>query len=283
MLELVTRVIGCIEGHGVTIPPSSRLDRMRRAIVPPDGEASPIIYPGDKDYEVALEAARDFLMLGFAFDQLAQARLAPDVAKRLRTLMNDTALPQDNLTSSQGRDVQCELYVAAVCAKAGLSPTFKEPDVCCTFAGEEFGVAVKRVKSAGTFEDRIRRAVDQVNAAGLPAVIVADVSIMFNRRNERITEPITDAEYYEQIRRRIREYVAEHDGRMQAWFKGSHARGLILNHHDVRLHPKHDWGVESYTLGISRSPFNSRRAREFGAFYDAFKSGLPTPLLLGNG
>lgn len=279
MPELAAHVIGWIEGQGIAVPPGSRLRRMQAMFVRPDGTPIPFITPGEQDFEVALEAARDMQMLGFVFDQLASASLTSDFAKKLKLLLKDTALPQDGLTDSKGRDVQCELFVAAICVKAGMSPTFAEPDVHCTLEAMTFGIAVKRIKSPDTFKDRIRKAVEQIDRANLPGVIVADISVMCNPTNKRVLRPMTNDMYHAAARAAMHDFVDYYRPQLLDWSKGANARGLILVDHHVRQHPISGWGLDTMTFGENLSPHNQRRSREFDTFMEWYARGLATPAI----
>jgi hypothetical protein len=275
--ELAAHVVKWIEAQGITVSGGSRLDRMRTMLVRPDGSPAPFIAPGEKDFDVALEAERDLQMLGFASDQLASESLPSNFRTRLKLLLKDTALPQDGSANTAGRDVQCELYVAAICMKAGTSPTFDEPDVCCTVDGLGFGIAVKRIKSPGMFKERIREAVKQIERASLPGIVVADVSVMLNPTNERIIQAVSDDVYHAAAKLTMHNFVDGHHAQLSDWFKGSKARGLILIDHHVRQHPADGWGLDTMTFGVNLSPHNQRRRREFDRFFAVFKSGTATP------
>jgi len=107
----------------------------------------------------------------------------------LRRLVGDKVLPQDDPDQSPGRDAQCELFVAALCLKAGLKPVFNEsPDVRCEMHNQIFGVAVKRIKAQPErfdrrFEQRMRQAARQIANSGLPGIIAADISQSLNPTN----------------------------------------------------------------------------------------------------
>ncbi len=222
--QLADHVVSWIKDQGIVVSAGSRIDQMRAMFVRPNGEPPPFIAPGDKGFEVALEAERDLQMLGFAGDQLAKVPLPPEFQTRLKRLSKDTALPQDGSANTVGRDLQCELYVAAICMKAGTSPTFDEPDVRCAVNGLKFGVAVKRVKSPGRFEDRVREAEKQIEKVGLPGIVVADISVMLNPTNERIIQPVTDEVYGAAANAMMHKFVNDRYDQLLEWFKCSPAR-----------------------------------------------------------
>src|SRR5437899_5428 len=96
---LAIYVLESARAMGVTVPPSSRLGRMQRAVEPGFN-----IAPDHPDFQLALESLRDLQQLAFVFDELSQPHAPADFARRLRKVIEDAALPQENLTKSQGRD-----------------------------------------------------------------------------------------------------------------------------------------------------------------------------------
>jgi uncharacterized protein (DUF2236 family) len=141
--------------------------------------------------------------------------------------------------------------------------------------GLTFGVAIKRVKSLGTFEDRLRKAVKQIRRVNLPGIVVADISVMLNPTNERLIQPVSDGVYRAAADAMMRKFVDDQHERLLEWFRGSLARGLILIDHHVRQHPVDGWELDSMTFGVNLSPSNQRRSREFECFWRAFQKGLP--------
>jgi len=89
---------------------------------------TPQFIPTDHpQFEIAREAVRDLLQLGFIFDELIPKYVPVDMKGRLKRVADDPALPQDNLQDSRGRDMQWELFVGAMCAKAGMEATTYGP------------------------------------------------------------------------------------------------------------------------------------------------------------
>jgi hypothetical protein len=270
-------VIEAVEAHGVFVSPASRLGRMRAAITGSDRITPRQVPADDPHFEIALEAMRDFQQLGFIFDQLAARQLPPDFRTRLRNLVADVALPQENLTDSKGRDAQCELYVAAICVKAGLTPTFEEPDLRCDLNGQTYGLAIKRIKNYRRFQERIKDAASQIERAGLPGVIVADVSVMLNPDNERIVKLMPDEQFGDVALASMTAFLDAHVPRMVEWTQRKDVRGAFLLDHHVRQHPTDGWGLDSQTHTVNLCPFNQRRRREFDEFAQQFRGGLATP------
>lgn len=270
--EQAIAVVTWIESHGVSVSPDSRVGVMRSVLVLPNGSPAPIINPDHPNFEIAREALRDLQMLNFAREQLASVPVTSQFRQRLITVLRDTALPQEDVRNSPGRDVQCELYVAAVCMKAGMSPIFDEPDVRCSCDGNTYGIAVKRCKSYHKFERRIRGAVEQVQRAGLRGIVVSDVSVMLNSENQRIDKLVTDDQFRDVARFATHKFIGEHHDQLLEWFKGTEVRGFILIDHHVRRHPTDGWGLDTVTVGVDLAP---NHPHDFTTFNAQYTKGLP--------
>ena len=139
---------------GINPHPSSRLMLMLRTLQ--RGQYAPF---EDSQFPVALESMRDTYQLGIIVAQMRAHRDNPKFRDRVRRLLKDSALPQDGGQNTPGRDIQFELYLAAICLNAGLHPVdYEEPDVTCVIDGMKFGIAAKRLKSLSSLEDRVVKA-----------------------------------------------------------------------------------------------------------------------------
>ncbi len=146
--ESAKYVVETLRSFGLEVHPASRLGKMYRTLVAPDGSPAPFIPEGSENFAVALEAIRDVQQLAFILDYISLPDLPPDFQNRLKLLLKDSVLPQDDIALTKGRDTQCEFFVAAICAKGNLNPLLHEqPDLRIEMDGETFGIAVKRCKS----------------------------------------------------------------------------------------------------------------------------------------
>src|SRR5436309_759986 len=126
--EVAALVMDTARGYGVNISPASRLGQMHRIFTEMAANPTQPLPLNHPDFFLACEGVRDMFHLGFAIEQLCQPDPPAGFVEKLRLSVADPHLPQDSLDDSPGRDAQCELYVAAICAKAGLLPEFAEPD-----------------------------------------------------------------------------------------------------------------------------------------------------------
>src|SRR5690606_126095 len=111
-------------------------------------------------------AHRDLLQIGFIVDEIGQWANHQPAKSKFGDLCKDNIEPATDRTKSSGRDAQCELYFAAICMKAGLKPVFNEPDIVCSYQSVSIGIAVKRIKSIESIENRFRGAAKQVFRSG---------------------------------------------------------------------------------------------------------------------
>jgi len=281
LFHRVKFVVEQASAFGVNVNPTSRIGLIQRLVTELDGGPAGIIRVDHPQFQEALEGVRDVQIIAFILRQLPQAKLPADFRERVKTMLGDASLPQNSSDSTKGRDMQAELYVAAVCVNAGIEPEFHEPDLMVKVSGKTFGVAVKRVKSLDRLEERIKSAAGQVQRAGVPGFIVADLTTAMNPENKRVTATLSDQEFGGIISDRLRDVTVRREQELVEWVRGSGVQGLFVTDHHVRLRQQDGkYGLDSMTHGLSLSPYNQRRHREFEAFAKQFVRGLATPPIL---
>ncbi|MFH1924775.1 MAG: hypothetical protein ABIP48_33415 [Planctomycetota bacterium] len=238
-----------------------------------------VIGPDNPRYETALEAERDFQVLGFVFEMAAAHPTDSKFRELIKNVLNDSVLPQDNRNQSKGRDFQFELFVAAICQNAGLTPVEREePDVTCTVDRVKYGIAAKRVKSAGNLRKRIQKGADQIQKAGLPGIIALETSLLFNQDNVRISLPISDAQFGPLYEQALRNHIERYQDKIQEWVRGKGVRGVVFHDQQVRFDPTGEWSLAGMTMTLSTAQLNQRRNREFRSFEQKYLKGLPNRL-----
>jgi hypothetical protein len=276
LMQIADFVISSIEGYGIKVSPSSRLQIMRKIFLTNDG-APKMLEPSDSNFQIGLEASRDFQQLQFIIARLTPLALGNEFKSRLRKIVGDNPLPQDHVERTTGRDAQCECYVAAICAKALLQPSFAEPDIICTANDSHWGIAVKRIKRYARFEERVKDAIDQVQRQRMPGILFCDVSVMLNRDNQRITASIDDKQFYYLANLAFKNFVHDHYDKLMEWRRGTEVRGIIFADHHIRQHPDYGCQLESFTMNCNLSDNNQRRNKEFLQFCELFRKGYATP------
>jgi hypothetical protein len=276
LADTARRVADAFIKFGISLHPQSRIAQVVAVLAP--GRFVPAT---DSLFPAALEGFRDIQVLGFVLSQLGRTADPGLIGRKLSRIAKDNLLPQNDMTESPGRDTQMELYVAAIANKGGMKPTFGEPalgepDILCKVGGERFGIEVKRIKKEDRLEEHFRKAVSQIEKAKLPGVIVADMSLAFNRSNTPLRSNATIREFQEMHRRQMEFFVTKYYDRMKEWARGREVRGLTILDCPLREEPGKGWYLESFYDHIDFNPSNARRHREWEKFCKAFNSGYPT-------
>ena len=262
-------VIEMIRTLGIRCSPHSRLARMMAIL------QQGYIAPDDKGFDVAREALRDIRLMDFALSELIAICPREILAAKVRLALGDAPLVQNSGGRSPGRDAQCELYVAGVCARAGIGPEFAEPDVVCTVKDNRYGIAIKRVKNVDRIEEHFRRAVVQISNAGMAGFVVMDLSVAFNPDNRALVSDADVAEMRLAHDLARQTFLSQYFDRMKAWTGGREVRGLIILDHILRYDPgPRDWSLETFTDFVSFCAHNQRRKREFDSFQKTYTRGL---------
>lgn len=269
-LEISSFVIATIEAEGVRVPPSSRLRRMHDLYHSAVGTIGPA-HPG---YEMALEGERDMQILAFAFDQLAGSEPSDAYRDRLRKLVRDSVLPQDDPMKSPGRDAAFEVYVGAVCTAAKLLPVkWEEPDISCVLDDTKYGFAVKRLKSLGRLRERVRDAVDQISRCGLPGVIVLDLALAFNPANRRLRR-MNDTIFWSEYEANFNVTWSEHNPKVQEMLARADVLGIIV--HDYHVRQQDDgWQLAGMTIRVPATAQSSTVQTQFNRLSTLYTYGLP--------
>ncbi len=269
-------VIKKLEGFGLRVDASSRLGTLRRLFFEKDGTPRGIIPRDDADFEFALEGQRDLNQLSFAFDVLPNDFLRAHTS-RLRLLLKDPSLPQDASKSSCGRDTQAELYAAAICWRAGLSPvTLDEPDVRCTHRDMTFGLAVKRLKkNQNRLQDRVKDAASQIQRSKLPGLVVLDTSLVGNPANNRLWQPVPQEVFGASYKLAMDSFFVRYVDSFRDWVRGKGVRGIVVMDSQIRLAMDGQWEHCGMNAGILTEVYNMRRRKEFESLWSAMQRGIP--------
>jgi hypothetical protein len=267
----------------VGIHPLSRLGRQIDVYLDAKGTLPQILEPDHELFQTAVEAKRDLSQIAFALTQLLPIVPKEELRKRLRLLVADNVLPQENPERSPGRDAQCELLVAALCARAGLHAVFNEsPDIRCRLSNLTFGVAVKRIKSpperfGDRFKEHVRKAADQIERSQLPGIIVADISQSLNPTNWRVPIEVSDAEFDAAWSTEKLRFKSRFETPLLEWTEGKNVRGVILIDTILRSDRTRGWFLELSGSSIHLCPFNERQRREFESFDARFRKAILDP------
>jgi hypothetical protein len=259
----------------ILVPPASRVGSLGRRVTDSDGQFKPV-KTDDPALRAAQETVRDVQQLAFILEQLPPVIDAQVLSDALRRVLKDAEVPVADTAHAVGRDKQCELYVAAICAKAGLRPVLAEPDVVCRADGGDVALAVKRLKSLNKFEDRFQKACQQIAAADMPGFVVVDVSLALNRENLPINIPVPDDDFRTLAQDVMIDLTERKLQAMYEMRQGVGVYGAIFLNHHIRVSEDGVWGLDSMVFVVPLTPHNQRRRREFDVFQQKFKMGLAT-------
>ncbi len=268
--ETASFVIEQIRRMGLPHNPSARLMEMCRV-----WNSGHVPY-GHADSSKALEAMRDIQQLGFVFDQMPEHLAKPRFKELVALALQDSTLPQDNLEHSPGRDAQFELYLGAICQRAGLFPVeFEEPpDVTCTVEGKKFGIAAKRLKSDASLREHVRKAANQIKSTGCSGVIALELSLAWNRGNTPIVSQL-ESQFYPLIAES--KGNALFDRRHQdiyRWVANSGTVAVVLFDFRCRVLDG-KWDHAGMMNWLETHHDEARAKQEFMAFSRRFVKGFP--------
>src|SRR5258708_506831 len=159
-------------------------------------------------------------------------------------MVNDSPLPQDD-EDFPGRDYQFQLYLAAICHKAGLVPIrYDEPDIVCTLEGMEFGIATKRVKSQSMLAigKHLKKAVKQLADQSLPGIIAVDLTLSRNPKNAPVMSRMQGQLFPVISDARSRQFYEQHKERIGRWIAGVHAKGILFVEFSYSIKKNDRWG-----------------------------------------
>jgi hypothetical protein len=263
-----------IEAMGHKINPVSRIGRMHTVVCRPRGEGQGVITPDDKHFPIAREALKDLQMISHIFDNL-ESGVDLLLHAKVRRLIKDSVLPENDAEESQGRDAQHELFVAATAAAARLTPRLAEPDVLASIGGLEFAIAAKRIKSLDNLENNVRGAAKQIEECGRPGLIAIDIALAMHPSNEPIMKRVSPQLFEWAAQKMESEFRKRYEAMIIGICRGKEVRGLIVHDHHVFPELSGTWGLSGYHFPISCSKGNQRRDREFGKIYNGYLKGLP--------
>jgi hypothetical protein len=267
--ENAAYVIEQVRALGLNPHPSSRLMRMHRAL------SRGHVAFDDPDFATALEAERDLQHLGFAFDQVNADRTSPKFRQLARDLLCDSVLPQDSRERSPGRDAQFELYLAAICQRAGLLPVeYAEPDVTCVAQGKRFGIAAKRIKSESNVRGHVKKAADQIARAAMRGVIALDLTLAFNPANAPIISRLQSQMHIVPGQAKSHGFFQRYEQDIRHWVAGKGVLAVVVFDSWVRLGTNDEWGLEGMMTWMETVDGDQAR-RDYAAFYEGFAKGMP--------
>lgn len=173
-------IIQEFESLDIHLPTSSRLYHHRQIIE----ESIPAIRirdPAGEQLQHLGQALRDVEELYLILTTLCNVDSSglPPVQEKLRELLSGCVLARDD-QNPLARNIQYELFIAALFSKLGFLVDLREPDIWCKYQDEEFCIAAKRMKSKRQVHSRLVEADKQIEDQGVPGVIALGVEQISN-------------------------------------------------------------------------------------------------------
>jgi hypothetical protein len=147
---------------------------------------------GDPEFEALLEAhhrtAIDLFVITYMAWEDRRRPGTPFTHDKLELIVQGDDL--DRGRDSAQRNMQFELYVAALLRLGGASVWNGEPDLRAEIAGMRVGIAVKRLRgtSSNTLEERVDEAANQIADWRTPGYIALSIDRRFTGVDPRIAE-----------------------------------------------------------------------------------------------
>lgn len=173
LVRLADATLRAFQARGVPLPPGNRVQGAADLIRDSHEQRRPVTRDDPKTAALVAEAIRDMWDFYLIARTLPRERDA-DLDGKLKVMLRAaSATPGDG--SNTPRDLQFESLAAAVFAMADLPTRPAEPDLRFMLEGREWGVAVKRVRSANQLAKRTTHARKQIEAQGLQGLVVVNV------------------------------------------------------------------------------------------------------------
>ncbi len=262
----------------LNLKPGMRFDLMRRAFLTEDGTPR-TVDPDDPQFAVAIEALRDVTLLEFILENRPAGVSEVELRTELNTMLKDHVDPVAAFASSapsRGRAKQVELFVAAMCERAGLHPVelVEPPDVRCRFDGRFLGFAVKRPQSQDNIQKLLSDGAEQVQRAGIPGILFVDLSLALNQKNEWILRPMDDASFELAFRLALRTWWDREQARMVPHIRDRGVFALLLQVHVPRQILGVGWRLSSLQMLVQVPDGTHNAVQRARRFERAFAHAL---------
>jgi hypothetical protein len=171
-IENAERVLFELECMGVKLADKPRIPLMVEAL------RRGRLKPDDSQYPIAVRSIIDLHQIGYSLSALKDVVPRKALIEKLKHVVNDAALTEDDTQNTIGRDTQLELYLAAICQNAGMNPVeLAEPDVICSLGQKKLGVSAKRLKKESQAHARVSKAMEQISSTQMPGIVILDMTM----------------------------------------------------------------------------------------------------------
>lgn len=266
MVDKIVAVQSRLAQLGLAMQPGDRLSQMAALFTGPDGNMV-TVRTTSPEFKIVLEASREFALLEYTLHNWPFEPADARATVKLKHSLKDPLLDWDLAQPARGRSLQLELFVAALCHRAGFRPVkLAEPDVLCAVRDRPFGLAVKRAQSPADVQELVRDAAAQVQATGDRGVVFVDMSCAFNQRYGYVTRPMTDDECDQLHVAWVRKCIDPLHTPLIRTVRGSRTLGVYLWSSFLRFAPASGWQPETLLMDVDTSHENRSHRRLYAAF-----------------
>lgn len=269
---LIDRAKFCIDWlnqHVPNLSKSSRVFGHCLKIADPNIHPDAQIHP--TDVGIMNQACQDIAELSIIFDSIGD-RLLNDLSHKFELLVKDKAFELDSNISTKGRDTQFELYIAAICSRAGIDFTMPEgngPDISAKTPAYRFHIEAKRIKSIDKILKSIKKASNQLRSTQTRSVIALDITRSYNPNLLRLNRGTTKERVVEIHTELVDHLESRYFNRLPKYTSAS-SIGMLLIHHTI-FAPSVEQGPQTTGL-ISYDTWEPRRIPENIGSNDTFYS-----------
>lgn len=282
--EKAEEVLNWVNRHSssIHIDPSSRIPLLCRTVIKMSGHNTESDNPKHAQLVQSLKDVQEMWLIVRVFgDQL----VAPPFRGPLIRSLKDNVIPaEDPVKSTQGRDAQFELFLAAIACRAGLVAAHEgegQPDWIFATPLRRWSLEAKRVKSSSALKGHIDKASDQISNSSIGGIIAVDISAFDGIENRKLDQFVPDgtlADAREKMGSHIHEHVVP-DLREKI---GSRPVGLLIMH-DFIICPAAvhtdgtfvPWGLHGFWFNYQFTSNGSQQYSRYQEFWEFFERCLP--------
>jgi|CXWL01.1.fsa_nt_gi hypothetical protein len=233
-LEKAAQVSAWLEGLHTKPNKANRIHQLCKEILSVGNGMT--VEPNDPRHPFLIQALKDLSELWFAIQVFGASEIYANYADKVSEILSDAVLPV-RADQTSGRDAQFELFVGALCKRAGLQPQQQPsgPDWLLALPSGRAAVEAKRVKLAGGFGSSVRGAKKQIRRGGVAGIVVLDISDAVGPDQHRFEHYVTDAQIDAAGARQMELFIKEKLPPIERELEGSSVGVIVV--HDYALRP----------------------------------------------
>jgi len=206
--------------NGIRLNPSGRFMSYKRKLIQYSTEDARKKHKDIRDVRLIYQAVYEIEQIITITTALRRHPETYEWKKHLQRLLLDSDFPEKDKKESPGRNLQFELFTAALFKQAGFPVQLAEPDVVVSHPNMDFCLAAKRIKSLSKIRPRISEAGKQIETV-MDGIICLDLTPIYNPSNSiLLTTNLDEAPvelqefangFIQQNSQNIREIIKRHE------------------------------------------------------------------------